>query len=95
LPPCKSSGRHYLTLPAFLYQPQIPPLKRVIVVFQPFFLELGLITDRMNKVTSILFDTGTEENAPPSVRVRGIVGTTTVMVCVLQAPVEFEKQALL
>ena len=30
LPPCKSHRRHYLTLATFLYQPQIPSLKRVI-----------------------------------------------------------------
>src|SRR5689334_11631767 len=50
---------------------------------EPFSLELTLITDRLDQVTSILFDTGTEPNAPPSVRIRGMVGKTAVMVCVL------------
>lgn len=57
-----------------------------------FSLELTLITERLDTVTSILFDTGTENNAPPSVRIRGVMGKTPVMVCILERPVEFEKE---
>lgn len=61
--------------------------------FKPFSLELTLITDRLDTVTAITFDTGTEENSPPSVRLRGVAGKTPVMICVLQRPIQFEEGA--
>ena len=58
----------------------------------PFFLELTIISDRLDQVTSILFDTGTEEGELCSVRMRGMVGKVPVMICVLQRPAKFEDR---